>query len=69
LPRLFSKFATKSHRGTGLGLHISKNIVEAHGGKIWAENNGNGEGATFTIALPLLSKNQKGKVGTAKERL
>ena len=56
LPRLFSKFATKSHRGTGLGLHISKNIIEAHGGKIWAENNGNGKGATFTIALPLLSK-------------
>ena len=60
LPRLFSKFATKSHRGTGLGLHISKNIIEAHGGKIWAENNGNGEGATFTIALPLLSKQPKG---------
>jgi len=59
LPRLFSKFATKSHRGTGLGLHISKNIIEAHGGKIWAENNGNGEGATFTIALPLLSKQPK----------
>jgi len=52
LPRLFSKFATKSHRGTGLGLHISKNIIEAHGGKIWAENNGNGKGATFTIVLP-----------------
>jgi signal transduction histidine kinase len=59
LPRLFSKFATKSHRGTGLGLHISKNIIEAHGGKIWAENNGNGKGATFTIALPLLSKHPK----------
>jgi signal transduction histidine kinase len=69
LPRLFSKFATKSHRGTGLGLHISKNIVEAHGGKIWAENNGDGRGATFTIALPLLNKQPKNKVGTAKERL
>jgi signal transduction histidine kinase len=69
LPRLFSKFATKSHRGTGLGLHISKNIIEAHGGKIWAENNGDGRGATFTIALPLLSKQTKNKVGTAKERL
>jgi signal transduction histidine kinase len=39
LPRLFSKFATKSDIGTGLGLFISKSIVEAHGGRIWAENN------------------------------
>jgi two-component system, OmpR family, sensor histidine kinase VicK len=57
LPRLFSKFATKSHKGTGLGLYISRNIIESHGGKIWAENNGDDVGATFTIALPLLSKN------------
>jgi len=55
--RLFSKFATKSHKGTGLGLYISRNIIESHGGKIWAENNGDDVGATFTIALPLLSKN------------
>jgi two-component system sensor histidine kinase VicK len=43
LPRLFTKFATKSDKGTGigLGLFISKNIIEAHGGKIWAENNRN----------------------------
>jgi two-component system sensor histidine kinase VicK len=53
LPRLFSKFATKSQRGTGLGLYISKNIVEAHGGKLYAENNTNDKGATFTIILPL----------------
>src|SRR5205807_1661020 len=56
LPRLFTKFATKSDSGTGLGLFISKSIVEAHGGKIWAENNNNENGATFTFSL-LLSKN------------
>ena len=52
LPRLFSKFASKSFQGTGLGLFISKSIVEAHGGKIWAENNSYGNGATFTFSLP-----------------
>jgi signal transduction histidine kinase len=52
--RLFSKFVSKSEtRGTGLGLFISKSIVEAHGGKIWAENNMNGKGATFYFTLPL----------------
>ena len=53
LPRLFTKFATKSDRGTGLGLFISKGIVEAHGGRIWAENNSDGKGATFSFTLPL----------------
>ena len=53
LPRLFTKFATRSDMGTGLGLFISKGIVEAHGGRIWAENNSDGKGATFSFTLPL----------------
>ena len=57
LPRLFSKFVTKSERGgTGLGLFICKNIVEAHGGKIWIGNNDiydGKKGATFTFSLPV----------------
>jgi two-component system sensor histidine kinase VicK len=53
LLRLFTKFATKSDKGTGLGLYISKSIVEAHGGRIWAENNTDGKGATFTFTLPI----------------
>ncbi len=53
LPRLFSKFATKSDTGTGLGLYISKAIIEAHGGKMWAQNNPNGRGATFAFSVPL----------------
>jgi two-component system sensor histidine kinase VicK len=51
--RLFTKFATKSEKGTGLGLYISKSIVEAHGGKIWAKNNEGDKGATFGFSLPL----------------
>jgi signal transduction histidine kinase len=56
-PRLFTKFATKSDYGTGigLGLYISKNIVDAHGGKICAENNKHGKGATFSFSLPLIN--------------
>jgi signal transduction histidine kinase len=53
LLRLFTKFATKSDNGTGLGLFISKSIMEAHGGKIWAENNPDGKGATFTFTVPI----------------
>jgi signal transduction histidine kinase len=53
LPRLFSKFTTKSEKGTGLGLYISKNIVERHGGKIWAANNADGKGATFIFSIPI----------------
>jgi two-component system, OmpR family, sensor histidine kinase VicK len=52
-PRLFEKFASKSFKGTGLGLFICKSIVEAHGGSIWAENNADGKGATFAFSLPL----------------
>lgn len=53
MPRLFEKFVTKSEKGTGLGLYISNNIVQAHGGKMWAENNADGKGATFAFTLPL----------------
>jgi signal transduction histidine kinase len=53
-PRLFTKFATKSYQGTGLGLFISKNIVEGHGGRIWAKNNEDGNnGSTVAFSLPL----------------
>jgi signal transduction histidine kinase len=51
LPRLFTKFASKSYKGIGLGLFISKGIIEAHGGNIWAENNIDGKGATFCFSL------------------
>ena len=53
MPRLFTKFSSKSFSGTGLGLYICKNIVEAHGGRIWGENNKDGKGATFSFTLPM----------------
>jgi two-component system sensor histidine kinase VicK len=52
LPRLFTKFISKSEIGTGLGLFICKGIVEAHGGKMWAKNNSDGPGATFSFTIP-----------------
>jgi two-component system, OmpR family, sensor histidine kinase VicK len=61
LPRLFTKFATKSFTGTGLGLYISKNIIEAHRGRMWAQNNPNKQGATFTFTLPLLNNRKSGQ--------
>jgi two-component system, OmpR family, sensor histidine kinase VicK len=64
MPRLFTKFAAKSYQGTGLGLFISKSIIEAHEGKMWAENNNNDDdpdekhnGATFYFTLPVISVN------------
>ena len=59
LPRLFTKFASKSFQGTGLGLYISKNIIKAHGGTIWAENNSDGKGATFAFSLPWQSNKNR----------
>src|SRR5215469_9319181 len=54
-PSLFTKFSSKSFSGTGLGLYISKSIIEAHGSKIWAKNNNEQKkpGATFSFTLPL----------------
>ena len=53
LPLLFTRFVKKSSRGTGLGLYVSKKIIEAHGGKIWAKNNQDGKGVTFGFSLPV----------------
>lgn len=53
-PRLFTKFTSNFFQGTGLGLYICKNIIEAHGGKLRAKNNKDDEsGATFSFSLPL----------------
>jgi signal transduction histidine kinase len=50
---LFSKFVTNSETGSGSGFFISKGTIEAHGGRIWAENNADGKGAIFSVSLPL----------------
>jgi two-component system sensor histidine kinase VicK len=66
LPRLFSKFASKSFEGTGLGLFICKSIVEAHDGKIWVENNNintqRERGDTFSFTLPTINGQEDVKV-------
>ncbi len=68
MPKLFTKFAAKSYQGTGLGLFISKSIIEAHSGKMWAENNNNNDddhsdgknkGATFYFTLPVVELNEQ----------
>jgi signal transduction histidine kinase len=58
IPQLFKKFATKSEQGTGLGLFISKNIIEAHDGIMWGENNSEGNGSTFYFTLPIWQYNK-----------
>jgi signal transduction histidine kinase len=67
MPRLFTRFATKSETGTGLGLFISKSIIEVHGGRIWAENNTDGDGATFTFSLPIGQQQHQQEQGQGQE--
>ena len=77
MPRLFTKFATKSYQGTGLGLFIAKSIIEAHGGKIWAENNNNyssdsdrkHKGATFYFTLPVAAMSEERREEKKEVRL
>jgi signal transduction histidine kinase len=77
MPRLFTKFATKSYQGTGLGLFISKSIIEAHGGEIWAENNNNNgsdsdrkhKGATFYFTLPVVAMSEERREEKKEMRL
>ena len=58
LPKLFSKFVSTDSGGTGLGLFVSRNIVEAHGGKIQAQNNDDGIGAMFSFTIPYVANSQ-----------
>jgi signal transduction histidine kinase len=72
LPKLFSKFATSSESGTGLGLFISKNIIEAHGGKMWAANSNDGfgkmtRGARFCFTLPIMDSSTNRSIKTKSD--
>ncbi len=51
--RLFSPFSTGRKDGLGIGLYLSRRVVQAHHGRIWAESDGKGKGCTFHISLPL----------------
>jgi signal transduction histidine kinase len=68
-PKLFTKFASKSEKGTGLGLFLAKNIVESHGGKIRAANNIDGKGATFAFSMPILIFDNTTEIRTNEKKL
>jgi len=69
VPRLFSKFVVKSQSGTGLGLYISKNIIEEHGGRIWVESNVPGGGATLAFEIPIKQAGEEAELEESRARL